>query len=57
MSNPATRQLRRRQLAVRHMLVDLAHTAYSRAHELGMQRNPAGPGGDSGQIARNIAGR
>ena len=38
MSNPATRQLRRRQLAVRHMLVDLAHTAYSRAYELGMQR-------------------
>jgi hypothetical protein len=38
MQDPALRRLRRRQQHARHMVVDLCHTAYSRAYELGRAR-------------------
>lgn len=34
MTDPAVRTLRRRQLYIRHMLVDLVHQAYTRAHNI-----------------------
>jgi hypothetical protein len=38
MQDPALRRLRRRQRHARHVVVDLCHTAYSRAYELGRAR-------------------
>lgn len=38
MDRSAARHLRRRQLYMRHMVVDLAHTAYTRAWEIGKVR-------------------
>jgi hypothetical protein len=40
MRNPAQRHLRRRQLYLRSMVQDLAHTAYTRAHALGRTNWP-----------------
>jgi hypothetical protein len=40
MRNPAQRHLRRRQLYLRHLVQDLAHIAYTRAHALGRANWP-----------------
>ena len=38
MQDPALRRLRRRQKHLQHVIVDLCHTAYGRAHEAGLAR-------------------
>lgn len=38
MQDPALRRLRRRQRHVQHIVIDLCHTAYSRAYEIGRVR-------------------
>jgi hypothetical protein len=41
MAKAASRHLRRRQLHLQHMVIDLAHLAYTRAHQIGAVRpNP-----------------
>jgi hypothetical protein len=41
MAKASTRHLRRRQLYLRHMAIDLCHTAYTRAHQIRrMRRSP-----------------
>jgi hypothetical protein len=51
MAKAATRHLRRRQLYLRHMAVDLCHVAYTRAHQI--HRRRASP--DAGKISIAIA--
>ncbi len=38
MQDPALRRLRRRQKHLQHLVIDLCHTAYARAHETGAAR-------------------
>jgi hypothetical protein len=38
MQDPALRRLRRRQKHLQHLVIDLCHTAYGRAHEAGLAR-------------------
>jgi hypothetical protein len=43
MEHAASRHLRRRQLFIRHMVIDLTHIAYTRAHQIGKVRARPNP--------------